>query len=60
MMGWLGRVAIGAVAIASVTAEAEARITHLEITKTEPAFGGQSFGDAGRLRASGRARHWEA
>ena len=28
-------------------AEADARITHIEITKTEPAFGGQSFGDVG-------------
>ncbi len=47
MMGWFGRLAIGAVAVAAVTAEADARITHLEITKAEPAFGGQSFADAG-------------
>ena len=47
MMGWFGRLAIGVAAVASMTAEADARITHLEITKTEPAFGGQSFGDAG-------------
>jgi hypothetical protein len=39
MMGWIGRVAIGVAAVACMTAEAEARITHLEITKTEPAFG---------------------
>jgi hypothetical protein len=47
MMGWFGRLAIGAVAGASLAAQAEARITYLEITKTESAFGGQSFGDAG-------------
>jgi len=46
-MGWFGRLAIGAAAVAFMTAEADARITHIEITKTEPAFGGQSFGDAG-------------
>ena len=43
-MGWFGRLGIGLAAVASVTAEAEARITHLEITKTEAAFGGQTFG----------------
>ena len=47
MMGWFGRVAIGFAALGLMMAEADARITHLEITKTEPAFGGQSFGDAG-------------
>ena len=47
MMGWFGRLAICVAAVASMTAEADARITHLEITKTEPAFGGQSFGNAG-------------
>jgi hypothetical protein len=47
MTGWLGRVAIGVAALAFMMAEADARITHIEITKTEPAFGGQSFGDAG-------------
>ena len=46
-MGWFGRLAIGLAVVASMTAEAEARITHLEITKTEPAFGGQSFGETG-------------
>ena len=46
-MGWFGRLAIGLAAVASMTAEAEARITHLEITKTEAAFGGQSFGETG-------------
>ena len=47
MMGWFGRVAIGIAAIGFMMAEADARITHLEISKTEPAFGGQSFGDVG-------------
>jgi hypothetical protein len=47
MMGWFGRVAIGIAAIGFMMAEADARITHLEITKTEPAFGGESFGDVG-------------
>ena len=47
MMGWFGRLVIGAVVVASLTPQAEARITHLKITKTEPAFDGQSFGDAG-------------
>ena len=46
-MGSLGRVAIGVAALAFMMAEADARITHIEITKTEPAFGGRSFGDAG-------------
>jgi hypothetical protein len=54
-MGWIGRFAIGVAAVASLTAEADARITHLEITKTEPAFSGQSFGDAGAYeRLTGR------
>jgi hypothetical protein len=47
MIGGFGRAVIGVVAAASMTAEANARITHVEIIKTEPAFGGQSFGDAG-------------
>jgi hypothetical protein len=46
-MGWVGRFTIGVAAVACMTAEADARITHLEIVKTEPAFGGQSFGEAG-------------
>ena len=46
-MGSLGRVAIGLAGLALMMAEADARITHIEITKTEPAFGGRSFGDAG-------------
>ncbi len=47
MIGWLERVVIGVAAIGFTMAEADARITHIEITKTEPAFGGQSFGDVG-------------
>ena len=47
MTGWFGRVGIGVRRLAFMTAAAEARITHIEITKTEPAFGGQSFGDIG-------------
>jgi hypothetical protein len=55
MFGWFGRVAIGVAAVGFMTAGADARITHFEITKTEPAFGGQSFGDAGAYeRLTGR------
>src|SRR3984957_20570524 len=46
-MGWFGRLAIGLAAVASMTAETKARITHLEITKTKPAFGRQAFGETG-------------
>src|SRR5262245_43836576 len=43
-------------AIALATASAEARITRMEITKTEPAFGGQSFGAVGPYeRLTGKA-----
>jgi hypothetical protein len=55
MKRWFGRVAIGLAALASVIAAANARITHIEITKSEPAFGGRSFGDAGAYeRLTGR------
>ncbi len=55
VMGWFGRLVIGLAAVASMTAEAEARITHLEIAKTEAAFGGQSFGETGAYeRLTGR------
>jgi hypothetical protein len=47
MKRWFGRVAIGLAGLASVVASADARITRIEITKTEPAFDGQSFGDVG-------------
>ena len=47
MNRWFGRVAIGLAGLASIVANADARITRIEITQTEPAFGGQSFGDAG-------------
>src|SRR5208283_3744222 len=36
-----------ATAIALVASGAEARITRIEIVKSEPAFGGASFGEAG-------------
>jgi Alpha/beta hydrolase domain len=47
MKRWFGCVVIGMAAVGFMIAEADARITHIEITKTEPAFGGRSFGDAG-------------
>ena len=47
MTRWFGRFAIGFASLAFMIAAANARITHIEITKSEPAFGGQSFGDAG-------------
>ena len=56
MIRWLRRVGIGVPALVSMIAAADARITHIEITKTEPAFGGQSFGDTGAYeRLAGRA-----
>jgi Alpha/beta hydrolase domain len=55
MMGWFGRAVIAFSIVVFTLAEAEARITHIEITKTEPAFGGQSFGDIGPYeRLTGR------
>jgi Alpha/beta hydrolase domain len=55
MIGWLRRVGIGVAALAFMMAEADARITHIEVTKREPAFGGQSFGDTGAYeRLTGR------
>ena len=57
MTGWFGRIAIGMAATSFMIAEADARITHIEITKSEPAFGGQSFGDAGVYeRLTGRVK----
>ena len=47
MIGWFGRAVIAFGLAGVMIAEADARITHIEIIKTEPAFGGQSFGDAG-------------
>lgn len=51
------RAAIGALAIAALLAgPAEARITRIQITKTEPAFGGMSFGAVGPYeRLTGKA-----
>jgi Alpha/beta hydrolase domain len=55
MTGWFGRAAIALGVIVFTVAEADARITHIEITKTEPAFGGQPFGDIGPYeRLTGR------
>jgi hypothetical protein len=55
MKGWFGRVLIGLAGLAFLIAEADARITHIEITKSEPAFGGHSFGDTGAYeRLTGR------
>lgn len=47
MIGLFGRAVIALGLVGFTIAEADARITHIEIIKTEPAFGGQSFGDAG-------------
>jgi hypothetical protein len=48
MTGLFGRIAIGmAAALVFIVVEADARITHIEITKSEPAFKGRSFGDVG-------------
>jgi hypothetical protein len=55
MRGWFGRGVIAFAAICFASAEAEARITRVEIIHTEPAFGGQSFGDVGPYeRLTGR------
>src|SRR5438093_8397867 len=46
----------GVAAIALASASAEARITRIEITKTEPAFAGQTFGAVGAYeRLTGKA-----
>src|SRR5271170_4470921 len=47
MMGWFGRTVIALGVVSYMIAEADARITHIEITKSEPAFDGRCFGDAG-------------
>ena len=47
MMGWLGRAVMGLGVLGVIMAEADARITRIEIIHTEAAFGGQSFGDVG-------------
>jgi hypothetical protein len=41
---------VASVALATVTAEA--RITRIEIAKTEPAFAGQSFGAIDGIRSA--------
>jgi hypothetical protein len=43
----LKRASIGFALVAVLSVEAEARITRFEIVRTESAFGGQSFGEAG-------------
>src|SRR5262249_24940908 len=48
MHHWIKIAALSGVAsIALAVASAQARITRIEITKTEPAFAGQSFGTVG-------------
>lgn len=48
--------AVGLAIAALACANAQARITRIEITKTEPAFGGQSFGTVGAYeRVTGKA-----
>ena len=47
MRGWLKLTVIGGALISAAIGAAEARITRIDIIKTEPAFGGESFGDAG-------------
>ncbi len=38
---------LGALSLLAATSAAQARITRLEVLRTEPAFGGEAFGDAG-------------
>ena len=47
MMGSFGRTVIALGVVSFMFVEADARITRIEITISEPAFGGQSFGAAG-------------
>src|SRR3979490_622178 len=56
-MQWSIRAAIAAVAIAALlSVPANARITRIQITQTQPAFGGVSFGNAGAYeRLTGKA-----
>ena len=51
MMGWFGRTVIALGVVSYMIAEADARITHIEITKSEPAFDGRCFGDAGDMKS---------
>jgi Alpha/beta hydrolase domain len=46
-MRWFGRAVIALSVIGFMISETDARIARIEITKAEPAFGGQSFGDIG-------------
>ena len=47
MKQWSKRAPCVATALALLASGAEARITRIEIVKSEPAFGGASFGEAG-------------
>ena len=56
MIVWFGRAVIAVGVVGFMVANADARITHIEITQTEPAFDGQSFGDVGPYeRLTGKA-----
>ncbi len=46
-MRWFARAVMALSVAGLMISEADARIARIEITKTEPAFGGQSFGDIG-------------
>lgn len=55
MKRWIGA-AMGLALLAGLAPQASARITRIEITRTEPAFGGKRFGNAGAFeRVIGRA-----
>ena len=56
MRGSIKAAVVSGVATIALVASAEARITRIEIAKTEPAFGGQSFGTVGSYeRLTGKA-----
>ena len=56
MRGLIKAAVLSGVASVVLMANAEARITRIEIAKTEPAFGGQSFGTVGGYeRLTGKA-----
>ncbi len=55
MNRWIGA-ALGFALVATAAPQAQARITRIEIAKTEPAFGGKRFGNAGAFeRVTGKA-----
>ena len=56
MRGSIKAAVVSGVATIALVASAEARITRIEIAKTEPAFGGESFGTVGSYeRLTGKA-----